>query len=98
MKCGQTDSHAHHVQYVTTMYPGTNQPLDLVLTKHIQCCAEDGCQICAVTVAQVTSPEIGDSFDQVLQTPSSDYLHVLFEKVAVESPDFNIPSTQEASA
>jgi hypothetical protein len=97
-KCGLTDNHAHHVQYVAFAHPVTGEGMDLSVTKHVQCCAEDGCPICTVDIAEVSAHDIGDAFDEALQHRSGDHLRVLFEEVAVESPDFNIPSTEGASA
>jgi hypothetical protein len=95
-KCGVTDTHAHHVQYVAFNHPVTGEGLDLSVTKHVQCCAEDGCEICSVDVELLPDTAVGDAFDQALQNRPSEHLQVLFERVAVESPQFNIPTTEEA--
>jgi hypothetical protein len=90
-KCGLTDNHAHHVQYVAFAHPVTGEGMDLSVTKHVHCCAEDGCEICTVTVAQLKdagqdqSPS--DALDQFLQNPPDTVLAALFEQRGVESPD-----------
>lgn len=49
-KCGAVDSEPHHVQYVALNHPVSGQGVDLSVSKHVQCCAEDGCPICSADV------------------------------------------------
>jgi len=96
-KCGLTDSHAHHVQYVAFSHPVTGEGMDLSVTKHVSCCAEDGCEICSVTVGQAqqqgqdSAPS--DEHDSFMQNPPEGLLVALFEQVHAETPDH-----EEASA
>jgi hypothetical protein len=98
-KCGLTDNHAHHVQYVAFSHPVTGEGMDLSVTKHVKCCAEDGCEICTVDVAEITAAgqdvEPSDALDEFLQNRPAEALQHLFEQVSVESPDFQIPGTEE---
>lgn len=99
-KCGVTDSEAHHVQYVAFSHPVTGEGMDLSVTKHVQCCAEDACPICSVDIEQAMSgnqdTSIGAAFTEYLQNRPSGALQALFERVSVETPDFAIPGTEEA--
>jgi hypothetical protein len=94
-KCGLTDSHAHHVQYVAFAHPVTGEGMDLSVSKHVQCCAEDACPICTVDIREATTKTIGDVFDQLMQARPAGTLQALFEEAAVESPEYNIPGTGE---
>jgi len=49
-KCGASDTEPHHVQYVALRHPVSGEPTDLSVSKHVQCCAEDGCPICGADV------------------------------------------------
>ena len=49
-KCGASDTEPHHVQYVALSHPVSGQGVDLSVSKHVQCCAEDGCPICSADV------------------------------------------------
>lgn len=97
-KCGLSDSHAHHVQYVAFSHPVTGEGLDLSVTKHVQCCAEDGCPICSVDVTEAPTTDIGDAFTQFMQNKPEGTFRALYESVAVESPDFYVPTTEEETA
>jgi hypothetical protein len=97
-KCGVTDTHAHHVQYVAFVHPVTGEGTDLSVSKHIQCCAEDGCPICTVDVDQaaqtLTDTAPSDEFTALMQTKGSEHLQVLFDTVGVESPEFQTTATE----
>lgn len=49
-KCGASDLEPHHVQYVALTHPIEGTGVDLSVSKHVQCCAEDGCPICSADV------------------------------------------------
>lgn len=53
-KCGASDTEPHHVQYVALNHPVTGDSMDLSVSKHVQCCAEDGCPICSADVERAT--------------------------------------------
>jgi hypothetical protein len=103
-KCGLTDTHTHHVQYVAFLHPVTGAGTDLSVSKHTQCCAEDGCPICATDlehaekaqVAEHTKPS--DAFTGFMDSPRSDeHNQALFERHGIESPNFQYPAmTEEA--
>ena len=46
-KCGVEDTEPHHLQYVAFNHPVTGAGVDLSVSKHVRCCAEDGCPICS---------------------------------------------------
>ena len=100
-KCGVDDTHAHHIQYVAFLHPVTGEAQDLSITKHVQCCAEDGCEICATDVEVIgrtlsnTAPS--DEFTAAIQEKSDDHVRTLFERHAIESPNYQIPATGEGS-
>lgn len=101
-KCGVADTHAHHVQYVAFNHPVTGEGMDLSVTKHVQCCAEDGCEVCATVVTAAitagTDTAPGDAFTAFVQNPPTELNQTLFEQHSVESPDYGIPATQEVPA
>lgn len=82
-KCGQTDSDPHHVQYVAFTHPVTG-PQDVSVSKHIDCCAEDGCPICTDELARSQADQV-HLRDWVHAKPE-DHLQLLFEKHGIESP------------
>jgi hypothetical protein len=62
-KCGQDDTDPHHVQYVGFIHPTTGEPVDLSVTKHVDCCAEDGCGTCTATMAAANEAGVGKGND-----------------------------------
>jgi hypothetical protein len=75
-KCGQTGSDPHHVQYAA----------DLSLSKHIDCCAEDGCAICQADSARAQAD--GTHLRDFVRNRPSDHWKVLFEEHGIESEDY----------
>jgi hypothetical protein len=96
-KCGQTDTDPHHVQYVAFAHPVSGSGVDLSVTKHVDCCAEDGCPICTTTMDGVHKAGVGKGGDlrEFLQNEPSEVRQELFEAWGVETPDFQIPTTSE---
>jgi hypothetical protein len=100
-KCGLEDTEAHHVQYVAFTHPVTGEATDLSVTKHVQCCAEDGCEICAVDVQFAAQmPHIGtqsagpsSAFTEYMRNKSPEHLQALFEAVSIETPEYSYPDT-----
>jgi hypothetical protein len=94
-KCGVEDSEAHHVQYVAFNHPVTGGGVDISVTKHVACCAEDGCPVCSIDVANApdTSHEGLTAF---VQARPAEVLQRLFEEVDMESPDFETAATEES--
>lgn len=95
-KCELTDSHGHHTNYVAFTHPISKQPVDLSITKHVQCCASDGCELCqtAMKHARVAlndddALEPGERFNEFLQNPPREYLAELFEVHGITSPEFD---------
>lgn len=89
-KCGVADTHAHHVVSAGVTHPVTQEAMDLSITKHIQCCAEDGCEICRTDVEHALAAGhdgIGDGFTGYMQAKSDDHHRALFERHGVESPN-----------
>lgn len=87
--CGVTDSEPHHVQYVALNHPVTGAGVDLSVTKHVQCCAKDGCEICATDMrwAEETGADTEHLRDFLTNRPRE--LHQeLFETLGVESAEF----------
>lgn len=95
-KCGITDTEPHHVQYVAFNHPVSGAGVDLSVTKHVPCCAEDGCPICSTDLRQ--AEESGADTEHMrdfLQDRPKELRQTLFEQFGVESPDFEIPTTSE---
>jgi hypothetical protein len=104
-KCGKTDTHSHHIQYVAFTHPVTGMGTDLSVTKHTQCCAEDGCPICTTDLEHAEKAQVpdhknpSDAFTAfMVATRSDEHAQALFERHGIETPKFAIPGTQEASA
>jgi hypothetical protein len=98
-KCGATDTEPMHVQYVALNHPVTGAAADLSITKHVQCCAEDGCPICGADMERATAE--GADISQMrdfLQHRPPDHQQKLFEQFSVESPDYQIPMTSDQEA
>ena len=95
-KCGLSDSEPHHVQYVAFNHPVSGVGVDLSVTKHVHCCAEDGCPICSTDVraAQEAGAD-ADHLTDFLQHRPDDLQQTLFEQFGVETPAFQIPTTAE---
>ena len=93
-KCGKTDTDPHHVQYVAFSHPVDGAGVDLSVSKHVDCCAEDGCPICTTTMASATEIGVDKAhFRDFLQHEPPELKQELFEAWAVETPDFHIPTT-----
>lgn len=92
VKCGAIDSNTHHVQYVVFNHPITGVAMDVSVSKHIQCCAEDGCGICLsdVTFAKEVLGDVtpGDAFNNFMVNKPSGLLQELFEVHGISSPEF----------
>jgi hypothetical protein len=104
-KCGVTDTHTHHVQYVAFSHPVTGEATDLSVTKHTQCCAEDGCPICTTDLEHAEKAQVADhtkpsdAFTAFMVNARSDeHNQALFEQHGIESPQYQYPGTQEAPA
>ena len=82
--CHVSDTHAHHVHYVAIQHPVTGEPLDLTVSKHVQCCAADGCEICATDVEFAVDKSIGADFTAHMQAKSPDHLAALSERHGIE--------------
>lgn len=91
-KCGATDTHTHHVQFVALNHPVTGLPVDLTVTKHVQCCADDGCPICQTDVehAAANNVTVGqlDEFTAYMQTKTDEHHRALFERHGIATPSF----------
>jgi hypothetical protein len=94
-KCGQTDSDPHHVQYVAFNHPVTGEPTDLSVSKHVDCCAEDGCPICSLDMANAPQGAHAETMREFLQNRPTELNQQQFEQNAIESPEFSIPATGE---
>jgi hypothetical protein len=75
VKCGVEDTHTHHVQYSAVTHPVTGEGIDLSVSKHVQCCAEDGCEICAADV-EAASAVLTDT------SPSDEFTAFMIDKEA----------------
>lgn len=85
--CKALDTHAHHVQYVAFNHPITQEATDISVSKHIQCCAADGCEICSTHVEFAPTAEIGDDFTAYQQDPTSDHLTALAERHGISNSE-----------
>ena len=84
--CNVTDAHAHHVQYVAVVHPVTGTPMDITVSKHIQCCAADGCAICATDLEFAPDESIGDAFTANMQAKPAEHLTALALRHGVSIP------------
>lgn len=73
-RCKTIDSHAHHIQYAAFKHPITGEGVDISVSKHIQCCAADGCEVCATDVEFAPDAQIGDGFTSYAQAKSTEHL------------------------
>src|SRR5262249_19013562 len=96
-KCGVEDTHSHHIQYTAFVHPVTGEPQDLSVTKHTQCCAEAGCEICATHVEHAEAhPDVedhttpNDQFTAFMISPPDELHQAMFEKHSIESPNFTV--------
>jgi hypothetical protein len=96
-----TDSHAHHVQYVAFNHPVSGMGVDLSVSKHVQCCADDGDPICqsAMKFARDALDDYSpsDRFNEFIQNPPREYLQELFEVHGITSPEFDYPKMEGES-
>lgn len=95
-KCGATDTEPHHVQYVAFNHPVTGEGTDLSVSKHVQCCAEDGCPLCSADVerAQQDGVDLSRLRDWLTNRPQ-DHQQKLFERFGVETPEFTTSGEEE---
>ena len=94
--CGVEDTEPHHVQYVAFTHPVDGAGVDLSVSRHIACCAGEGCPVCSTDLAQAKEEgaDLDHLRDFLLSRPPQ--LHqTLFEQFGVESPEFQIPQTAE---
>jgi hypothetical protein len=89
-KCGQQDNEPHHVQYVA------NNPAspDLSVSKHVRCCAEDGCPICTADVHAAEQAGFDpEHLSDFVQHRPEDHQQRLHDEFGVESPDVQAEET-----
>ena len=92
-KCGQTDADPHHVQYVAFAHPVTGEPTDLTVTKHVDCCAEDGCPICSADVERADQDGVG--IKEFVQNPKpEDHMQYLYDNFGIQSADIQAPEEE----
>lgn len=91
-KCGVIDTEPHHVQY--KIGPGVAQSI----TKHVQCCATDGCPSCSTDMRWATQEgaDLEHLRDFLTHRPRELYQE-LFEKLGIESAEFQYPTDPEES-
>lgn len=83
-KCGATDGEPHHVQYVALSHPVSGEGVDLSVSKHVQCCAEDGCPICSADVERAAQEGADPSrLRDFLQNRPADHQEMLQEQFGV---------------
>lgn len=87
--CKSSDTHAHHIQYVAFVHPITGEGVDISVSKHIQCCANDGCDICKTDVefapvAAGLGPN--DEFTAYAAAKSDEHLQALTDRHAIATP------------
>jgi hypothetical protein len=95
--CNVTDTHAHHIQFIGIIHPITKEGIDLSVEKHPQCCAADGCEVCATHLEFAPSKEIGDKFNAFLQSPTVEHDLALFERHGILTPA-SIAAAEDAAA
>ena len=85
-RCNVTDSHAHHVQLAALVHPITGASLDVSISRHVQCCALEGCAICATDVEFAPEKSIGDAFTGYVQAKTPDHLAALSSRHGISVP------------
>ena len=88
--CGVSDTHAHHVQFLAFIHPVTGKAEDLSVSRHVQCCAADGCEICSTDVEHLGAGAPSDEFTAAMQDKSDDHHRALYERHGVESPSYRV--------
>lgn len=97
-KCGQEDDHPHHVQYTAFNHPVTGEAQDLSVSKHVDCCAEDGCLVCATSMQHAPDGAHGPSMQEYLTNPPDDYHKDLFEQHGIETPNYTVTFADEEAS
>jgi hypothetical protein len=97
-KCGQVDDHPHHVQYTAFTHPVTGEAQDLSITKHVDCCAEDGCPICGTDMKFAPEGAHGETMRTFLMDKSDEHQKALFEEQNIQTPAYTVTFTEEAPA
>lgn len=93
-KCKQEDNHPRHVVSLEVADPrDPARIIDLTEMKHLDCCAEDGCIVCALDLEHVKS-KYGLPLAKALQNKTDDHLAALGE-IGVLTVD---PATDDAKA
>jgi hypothetical protein len=85
--CHASDTHAHHIQYAALPHPVTKEPIDLSVSKHIQCCAIDGCEVCRTDVEFAPNREVGDEFTAYAQAKTPDHLAALTSRHGISTTE-----------
>jgi|ERR1017187_9048042 hypothetical protein len=85
-ECSVADSHAHHIQFIGIIHPITQEGIDLSVSKHIQCCAADGCEVCSTHVEFAPDKSIGEKFNAFIQNPSVEHDLALFDRHRIVTP------------
>lgn len=85
-KCGVVDAHSKHIVFASGRHPVTGADIDFTVSKHIQCCADDGCEICTTDVeaASGTAAGIGDAFTDYMQHKTDEHLGLLNERHGIQ--------------
>lgn len=85
-KCHVTDTHSKHTIFAMGRHPVTGVEVDFSVEKHIQCCADDGCEICTtdVEMASGTAAGIGEAFTQYMQHKTDEHLGMLMERHGIQ--------------
>ena len=82
-----------HVQYVAFAHPVSGMGVDLSVTKHVHCCAEDGCPICSNDMRR--AKEDGVDIKAFVMNRPLDHQQYLFEHFSIETPEVQIPRFSE---
>jgi hypothetical protein len=83
-KCGASDTEPHHLSYVSLRHPVSGEGVDLSVSKHIQCCAEDGCPICSADVERAAQEGVDPSrLRSFLQNRPADHQQMLQEQFGI---------------
>jgi hypothetical protein len=85
--CRKSDDHPHHVQAVFARHPVTDAELDLSVSRHIDCCAAAGCEVCS-THLEFTQGKKGAELVAHMQALPKAHARALFERHGIESPGF----------
>lgn len=78
------DDAPHHVRYAVSTHPLDSYAVDTSTSRHIDCCAEEGCPICATDVRRANAD--GVEIHTFVRNRPEDHQEILLQNFGVQSP------------